>query len=84
VGASQGLYSIHRVGGGSHPSVVLPYTKDHLKSIIFLMPDWPGNDTTQMILGIMAHYQTVTTSPVRDAEMSISPPESTSVAPDNN
>ena len=37
------------------PSVVPQYTKDHLNSIIFLPPDWPGNDTTQMILGIMVH-----------------------------
>ena len=50
-------------------SVVPQYTKDHLKSIIVLTPDWPGNDTTQMILGIMVHHKRVTTSPVRDAEM---------------
>ena len=41
-------------------SVVLQYTKDHLKSIISLPPDWPGNDTTQMILGRMMHRQRVT------------------------
>ena len=43
-------------------SVVPRYTKDHLKSIILLLPDWPGNDTTQMILGIMVHRQRVTSS----------------------
>ena len=43
-------------------SVVPQYTKDHLKSIIFLTPDWPGNATTQMILGIMVHRQRVTSS----------------------
>ena len=69
VGVSQGLYSSYRVGGGSHPSVVPQYTKDHLKSIIFLTPDWPGNDTTQMILGRMMHCQRVTTPPRRDVEI---------------
>ena len=43
-------------------SVVPQYTKDHLKSIIFLPPDWSVNDTTQMILGIMVHRQRVTSS----------------------
>ena len=46
-------------------SVVPRYTKDHLKSIILLLPDWPGNDTTQMILGIMVHRQRVTSSSLR-------------------
>ena len=47
---------------GGHPSTVPQYTKDHLMSIISLPPDWPGNDTTQMILGIMVHRQRVTSS----------------------
>ena len=49
-----GLYSSYRGGRGGHPLTVPQYTKDHLKSIIFLPPDWPGNDTTQMILHILA------------------------------
>ena len=49
-------------GRGGHPSMVPQYTKDHLKSIIFLPPDWLVNDTTQMILGIMVHRQRVTSS----------------------
>ena len=40
--------------------MVPQYTKDHLKSVISLPPDWPGNDTTQMILGDLAHRHTVT------------------------
>ena len=50
-------------------SVVPQYTNDHLKSIIFHPPDWPGNDTTQMILGVLAHCQRVSSSPVRAAEI---------------
>ena len=65
VGASLGLYSSTRGGRRGHPSVVPKYTKDHLKSIIFFPPDWPGNDTTQRILGIMVHHQRVTSSSLR-------------------
>ena len=65
VGASLGLYSSYRGGRGGHPLTVPQYTKDHLNSIIFLPPDWPGNDTTQMILHILAHRQRVSSSPVR-------------------
>ena len=65
VGASLGLYSSYRGGRGGHPSTVPQYTKDHLKSIIFLPPDWPENDTTQMILDILSHRQRVSSSPVR-------------------
>ena len=42
--------------------VVPQYTKDHFKSITFLIPDWSGNDTAQMILGIKVHRQRVTSS----------------------
>ena len=52
-------------GRGGHPLTVPQYTKDHLNSIIFLPPDWPGNDTTQMILHILAHRQRVSSSSVR-------------------
>ena len=55
VGASLGLYSSYRGGRGGHPLTVPQYVKDHLKSIISLPPDWPGNDTTQMILCVLAH-----------------------------
>ena len=69
VGASLGLYSSYRGGRGGHPLTVPQYTKDHLKSIISLPPDWPGNDTTQMILDVLAHHQRVSSSPVRADEM---------------
>ena len=69
VGASLGLYSSYRGGRGGHPLMVPQYTKDHLKSIISLPPDWPGKDTTQMILGILAHRQRVSSSPVRADEI---------------
>ena len=65
VGASLGLYTSKRDGRGGHPLTVPQFTKDHLKSIISLAPDWPGNDTTQMILGVLAHHQRVSSSPVR-------------------
>ena len=65
VGASLGLYSSYRGGRGGHPLAVPQYTKDHLNSIISLPPDWLGNDTTQMILDILAHRQRVSSSPVR-------------------
>ena len=63
VGASLGLYSSYRGRREGHPSVVPQYTKDHFKSIISLQPDWPGTDTTQMILGVLAHRKRVTSSP---------------------
>ena len=68
-GGPSGLYSSYRGGRGGHPLMVPQYTKDHLKSIISLPPDWPGNDTTQMILGILAHHQRVSSSPVRADEI---------------
>ena len=46
---------------------VTQYTKDHLQSIISLPPDWPGNDTTQMILGVLAQRQRVSSSPLVDS-----------------
>ena len=49
--------------------MVPQYNKDHLSHIISLAPDWPGNDTTQMILGILAHRQRVSSSPVRADEI---------------
>ena len=52
-----------------HPPTVPQFTKDHLKSIISLAPDWPGEDTTQIILGILAHPQRVSSSPVRADEI---------------
>ena len=45
--------------------MVPQYTKDHLNRIISLPPDWLGNYTTQMILGVLAHHQRVSSSPVR-------------------
>ena len=69
VGASLGLYSSYRGGRGGHPLAVPQYIKDHLTSIISLPPDWPGNDTTQMILGVLAHHQRVSSSPVRADEI---------------
>ena len=69
VGASLGLYSSYRGGRGGHPSVVAQYNKYHLSCIISLAPDWPGNDTTQMILGILAHHQRVSSSLVRADEI---------------
>ena len=54
VGASLGLYSSYRGGRGGHPLTVPQYTKDHLKSIISLPPDWPGNDTTQMMMRVFS------------------------------
>ena len=69
VGASLGLYCSYRGGRGGHPSMVPQYNKDHLNSIISLPPDWPGNDTTQMILGVLAHHQRVSSSPVRADEI---------------
>ena len=56
-------------GRGGHPLTVSQFTKDHLKSIISQPPDWLGKDTTQMILGILAHHQRVSSSPVRADEM---------------
>ena len=49
--------------------MVPQYTKDHLKSIISLPPDWPGNDNTQMTFGVLAHRQKVSSSPVWDDEI---------------
>ena len=49
--------------------MVLQYTKDHLQCIICMPPDWPDYDTTQMILGVLAHRQRVSSSPVRADEM---------------
>ena len=69
VGASLGLYSSYRGGRGGHPLMVPQYTKDHLNSILSLPPDWPGNNTTQMILGILAHHQRVSSSPVQADEI---------------
>ena len=69
VGASLGLYSSYRGGRGGHPLTVPQYVNDHLKSIISLPPDWLGNDTTQMILDVLAHRQRVSSSPVRADEM---------------
>ena len=69
VGASLGLYSSYRGGRGGHPLKVPQYVKDHLKSIISLSPDWPGNDTTQMVLDVLAHRQRVSSSPVWADEM---------------
>ena len=55
---------IPATGTEEDPSMVPQYTKDNLKSIISLPPDWQGNNTTQMILGVLAHRQRVTSSPV--------------------
>ena len=54
---------------GEHPSLVPQYTKDHSKAIISLPPDWLRIDTTQMILGVLAHLQRVSSSPIRADEI---------------
>ena len=40
-----------------------------LYSIISLPPDWPGNDTNQMILSILVHRQSMSSSPIRNDEI---------------
>ena len=37
--------------------------------IISLPPDWPGNDTVQMILGVLDDRQRVSSSPARADEI---------------
>ena len=64
-----GLYSSYRGGRGGHPLAVPQYNKKHLNRIISLPPDWLGNDTRQMILGVLAHRPRVTSSPVRADEI---------------
>ena len=59
-----GLYFISPDGRGGHPLMVCPNTKDHLCSIVPRPIRWQGSDTTQMILGILAHRQRVSSSPV--------------------
>ena len=44
-------YSRFRVRRGRHPPVVSHFTKDYMKSITALPPDWLGYYTTQMVLG---------------------------------
>ena len=62
--ARLGSPSFHR-----RNAMVPQYTKDHLNSILSLPPDWPGNNITQIILGVWTHCQRVSSSPVRADEI---------------
>ena len=64
-----GLYLVSSDGRGGHPLTVGQNVKDHLCSIVPWPIRWQEYDTVQMILGILARRERVSSSPVRADEI---------------